>query len=96
MSFFYTWVGTWLVPCEVITKNQTFFQRHNRYAQSIFNSLNYIYLLINFLNWSSVIGVRFDGEATTYMSEFNNGVQAKCKEKNNSIMYLHCYTHCLN
>lgn len=63
-------------------------------AQSIFNSLNYVLVNKLSLNWSSVVGVCFDGAAT--MSGFNNGVQAKCKAKNNSIMYIHCYAHCLN
>ncbi|XP_025199262.1 zinc finger MYM-type protein 1-like [Melanaphis sacchari] len=63
-------------------------------AQSIFNSLNYVLVNKLSLNWSSVVGVCFDGAAT--MSGFNNRVQAKCKAKNNSIMYIHCYAHCLN
>ena len=25
-----------------------------------------------------------------------NGVQKKCKEKNENIFYVHCYAHCLN
>ncbi|XP_022170520.1 zinc finger MYM-type protein 1-like [Myzus persicae] len=40
------------------------------------------------------LSVCFDGAST--MSGHLNGVQSKCKEKNNSIMYVHCYAHCLN
>jgi len=41
-------------------------------AQSIFNSLNYVLVNKLSLNWSSVVGVCFDGAAT--MSGFINGV----------------------
>lgn len=63
-------------------------------AQSIFDSLNDVLINKLGLSWSSVIAVCFDGAAT--MSGYNNGVQAKCKEQNNSLMYIHCYAHCLN
>lgn len=62
-------------------------------AQAIFNSLCSVLDLMN-KNWENVLSVCFDGAST--MSGHLNGVQAKCKEKNNSIMYVHCYAHCLN
>jgi len=55
-------------------------------AQSIFDSLNDVLINKLGLSWSSVIAVCFDGAAT--MSGYNNGVQAKCKEQNNSLMYI--------
>lgn len=63
-------------------------------AQSIFDSLND--MLVNKLNldWSAVLAVCFDGASN--MSGSYNGVQAKCKEKNSKLMYVHCYAHCLN
>lgn len=63
-------------------------------AQSIFGSINNVLINKLGLSWSFVIAVCFDGAAT--MSGCNNGVQAKCKEKNNALMYVHCYAHCLN
>ncbi|KAL4083325.1 hypothetical protein QTP88_028654 [Uroleucon formosanum] len=45
-------------------------------------------------HWEDVLSVCFDGAST--MSGHLNGVQSKYKEKNNSIMYVHCYAHCLN
>lgn len=46
------------------------------------------------LEWSSVVSVCFDGVATVAGSI--SGVQAKCKEENSKILYVHCYAHCLN
>ncbi|KAL4141956.1 hypothetical protein QTP88_004495 [Uroleucon formosanum] len=62
-------------------------------AQDIFNSLCSVLDLMN-KHWEDVLSVCFDGAST--MSGHLNGVQSKCKEKNNSIMYVHCYAHCLN
>ncbi|XP_022163878.1 zinc finger MYM-type protein 1-like, partial [Myzus persicae] len=62
-------------------------------AQDIFNSLCSVLDLMN-KQWEDVLSVCFDGAST--MSGHLNGVQSKCKEKNNSIMYVHCYAHCLN
>jgi len=45
-------------------------------------------------DWSSVLAVCFDGASS--MSGNVGGVQAKCKEQNNKILYVHCYAHCLN
>ncbi|XP_050064153.1 zinc finger MYM-type protein 1-like, partial [Aphis gossypii] len=53
-------------------------------AQSIFDSINNVLINKLGLSWSSVIAVCFDGAAT--MSGCNNGVQAKCKEKNNALI----------
>jgi hypothetical protein len=30
------------------------------------------------------------------MAGYYNGVQKKCKEKNENIFYVHYYAHCLN
>jgi len=61
--------------------------------QSIFDSLNSC--ILNFgIPWSSIISVCFDGAAA--MAGCHNGVQIKCKEKNENIFYVHCYAHCLN
>jgi len=46
------------------------------------------------LECSSVVSVCFDGAAT--MAGSISGVQAKCKEENSKILYVHCYAHCLN
>ncbi|KAL4101270.1 hypothetical protein QTP88_021290 [Uroleucon formosanum] len=62
-------------------------------AQDIFNSLCSVLDLMN-KHWEDNLSVCFDGAST--MSGHLNGVQSKCKEKNNSIMYVHCYAHCLN
>lgn len=61
-------------------------------GQSIFDSINIVMEMIN-KDWSSVLAVCFDGASS--MSG-NVGVQAKCKEQNNKILYVHCYAHCLN
>lgn len=62
-------------------------------SEAIFNSLS---LQISNLNieWRSVIAVCFDGASA--MSGKFNGVQAKVKELNPNISYVHCYGHCLN
>ncbi|XP_050056135.1 zinc finger MYM-type protein 1-like [Aphis gossypii] len=62
-------------------------------GQSIFDSINMVLGMIN-KDWSSVLAVCFDGASS--MSGHVGGVQAKCKEKNNKILYVHCYAHCLN
>ncbi|KAL4104109.1 hypothetical protein QTP88_019422 [Uroleucon formosanum] len=62
-------------------------------AESIFNTLCDFLILIK-KNWESVIAVCFDGAST--MAGSINGVQMRCKEQNNEIMYVHCYAHCLN
>lgn len=62
-------------------------------VQEIFNSLCSVLDLMN-KHWEDVLSVCFDGAST--MSGRLNGVQSKCKEKNNSIMYVYCYAHCLN
>jgi len=45
-------------------------------------------------NWNSVLDVCLDVAST--MSGHISGVQACCKQKNNKIIYVHCYGHCLN
>lgn len=62
-------------------------------AQEIFNSLCSVLDLMN-KQWENVLSVCF-GRAST-MSGHLNGVQVKCKKKDNSIIYVHCYAHCLN
>lgn len=62
-------------------------------AQSIFNTLNSVLEMIN-KTWNSVLEVCFDGASS--MSDSVGGVEAKCKELNNIILYVHCYAHCLN
>lgn len=61
--------------------------------ESIFNTLCDFLILIK-KNWESVIAVYFDGAST--MAGIINGVQMRCKEQNNEIMYVLCYAHCLN
>lgn len=63
-------------------------------AQSIFNSLDGIVVNQLGLSWLDIIVVCFDGVST--MAGNINGVQAKCKEKNSKIFYVHCHAHCLN
>lgn len=46
------------------------------------------------IEWHNVLSVCFDGAST--MSGHIAGVQAKCKEKNPKLVYVHCYGHCLN
>lgn len=62
-------------------------------AEAIFNTLNDVLDQVGVL-WKDVVCVCFDG-ASTMAGEFT-GVQARCKEVNPSIMYVHCYAHCLN
>lgn len=63
-------------------------------ANSVFQKLNDVLTGFLKMDWTSVISVCFDGAST--MSGCNNGVQAKCKEMRNEIMFVHCYAHCLN
>jgi hypothetical protein len=60
---------------------------------SIFNELHSVLCKLT-VDWSNVVSVCFDGVAT--ISGCTAGVQAKCKEKNSNILYVHCYAHCLN
>lgn len=62
-------------------------------AQSIFDSLDSVIRQMG-KDWTSVLAVWFDGAST--MSGSLGGVQAKCKEQNADIKYVHCYAHCLN
>ncbi|KAF0708302.1 zinc finger MYM-type protein 1-like, partial [Aphis craccivora] len=62
-------------------------------SQSIFNELSMVLKNLK-IQWRDVVSVCFDGAST--MSGCISGVQAKCKEVNSSIMYVHCYAHCLN
>lgn len=63
-------------------------------TESFFNTLNDIITCEFELDWSNVVAVCFDGAAT--MAGSSNGVQAKCKSKNENILHVHCYTHFLN
>lgn len=63
-------------------------------AESIFNALDNILTCQLKLDWNRVVAVCFDGAAT--MTSNINGDQAKCKSKNDNILYVHCYAHCLN
>ena len=62
-------------------------------AQSIFDKLEEFLNKLK-IDWESIVAVCFDGAAT--MSGHVAGVQSKFKEKNNRIVYVHCYAHCLN
>jgi len=62
-------------------------------AETIFNALDMVLNQVGVL-WRDVVSVCFDG-ASAMAGEFT-GVQARCKEVNPSIMYVHCYAHCLN
>ncbi|KAL4090101.1 hypothetical protein QTP88_025001 [Uroleucon formosanum] len=62
-------------------------------SEAIFNSLSIQISNLN-IEWKSVIAVCFDGASA--MSGKFNGVQAKVKELNPNISYVHCYGHCLN
>jgi hypothetical protein len=62
-------------------------------ALSVFNELHSV-LCKRRDDWSNVVSVCFDGAAT--MFGCTTGVQAKCKEKNSNILYVHCYAHFLN
>jgi len=46
------------------------------------------------IKWNDITSVCFDGAAA--MSGSIGGVKKKFKEMNSSIMYVHCYAHCLN
>jgi len=63
-------------------------------ANSIFKTIDDVLTGSLKLQWSSVLSVCFDGAST--MAGSIGGVQAKCKEKNLNILYVHCYAHCLN
>jgi len=63
-------------------------------ANSIFQTINDVVTIELGLQWASVLSVCFDGAST--MAGNIGGVQAKCKEKNSNILYVHCYAHCLN
>lgn len=56
-------------------------------AEDIFNTLTDVLVDYN-KKWSSVLAVCFDGVST--MSGKVSGVQARCKEANNKIIYIHC------
>lgn len=62
-------------------------------AQSIFNELSHVMDNLS-IEWTDIVAVCFDGAST--MSGYLSGVQAKFKEKNSKILYVHCYAHCLN
>lgn len=62
-------------------------------AGNIFKAINCVLTELGVL-WKDVVSVCFDG-ASAMAGEFT-GVQARCKEVNSSIMYVHCYAHCLN
>lgn len=63
-------------------------------ANSIFQTVDDVLTIELGLQWTSVLSVCFDGAST--MAGNIGGVQAKCKEKNSNILYVHCYAHCLN
>lgn len=62
-------------------------------SDSVFSTLQAVLITIN-VSWNSVSSVCFDGAST--MSGHVAGVQAKCKEQNNKLVYVHCYAHSLN
>uniref|UniRef100_A0ABD2XBT5 HAT C-terminal dimerisation domain-containing protein n=1 Tax=Trichogramma kaykai TaxID=54128 RepID=A0ABD2XBT5_9HYME len=62
-------------------------------AQTIFNSLTTTLQSLG-VAWENVLAVAFDG-ASNMSGEFS-GVQAKSKLENKSILYTHCWGHCLN
>uniref|UniRef100_A0A2S2NXT3 Zinc finger MYM-type protein 1 n=1 Tax=Schizaphis graminum TaxID=13262 RepID=A0A2S2NXT3_SCHGA len=62
-------------------------------AQSIFDVLNDTICEYN-IKWENLVSVCFDGAST--MSGSTAGVQAKFKEKNPKLYFVHCYGHCLN
>lgn len=62
-------------------------------AETIFNSIENTLTEMGIL-WKDVEGVCFDGASA--MSGRFSGVQARCKEMKESILYVHCYGHCLN
>lgn len=77
-------------PVEVFTALERLLSVDSR---SIFSALERVLGVLK-IPWTSVNSVCFDGAAA--MSGHISGVQAKCKEKNNRILYVHCYAHCLN
>jgi hypothetical protein len=62
-------------------------------AQTIFLELCDVLNNIG-IEWHNVLSVCFDGAST--MSGHVAVVQAKCKEMNSKLFYVHCYGHCLN
>lgn len=62
-------------------------------ANSIFQTIDDVTIELG-LQWTSVLSVCFDGAST--MAGNIGGFQAKWKEKNSNILYVHCYAHCLN
>lgn len=62
-------------------------------AESIFTAIDNVLSSLK-LTWKSVLSVCFDGARS--MSGHLNGVQARCKSVNDSILYIHCFAHCLN
>lgn len=62
-------------------------------AESIFNAIDSIVKKMH-LDWKNVQSICFDGAST--MAGHITGVQARCKEMNRSICFVHCYAHCLN
>jgi hypothetical protein len=62
-------------------------------AQSIFDVLNDTICEYN-IKWENLVSVCFDGAST--MSGSTVGVQAKFKEKNPKLYFVHCYGHYLN
>lgn len=63
-------------------------------ASAVFEKLNHVLVNIFITNWSSVIPVFLDRASA--MSSYKTGVQIKCKAQKNEIIYVQCYTHCLN
>lgn len=62
-------------------------------AETIFTAISETLTEIG-IKWENVLSICFDG-ASAMAGQFN-GVQAKCKEVNQSIFYVNCYAHCLN
>jgi len=62
-------------------------------AQSIFNELDALITELC-VTRKQVKTVSFDGAPA--MSGEIQGVQAKCKEQNPEILFVHCFAHCLN
>ncbi|XP_040068957.2 zinc finger MYM-type protein 1-like isoform X1 [Ixodes scapularis] len=56
-------------------------------SDSVFSTLQAVLNTIN-VSWNSASSVCFDGAST--MSGHVAGVQAKCKEQNNKLVYVHC------
>lgn len=62
-------------------------------AESIFNEINLLLKRMH-LHWQNFLGVCFDG-ASAMAGQFT-GVQARCKNENADILFVHRYAHCLN